>query len=169
MNSEDINTTVNISIIHIHSKTLQYNKAEPISPFPLPATLRPALRRQSASLDGQKHQIYHLSSSCGLICSHLQGLAASHCLRSVVRLFQFPSDVITWRSFPACINIFSGNSIYNLITGVNRVLDGTKNGMFYCMCGACNACKVDVHPPWPQTESGLMCWTFISITETAQV
>lgn len=167
MNSEDINTTVNISIIHIHSKTLQYNKAEPISPFTLPATLRPALRRQSASLDAQKHEIYHLSSSCGVICSHLQGLSASHCLTSVVRLFQFPSDVFTWRSFPACIHIFLGNCIYNLIMGVNRVLDGTKDGMFYCIC---DACKGDVHPRWPQTESVLMCWTFISITsETAEV
>lgn len=51
MNSEDINTTVNISIIHIHSKTQQYNKAEPGSPFTLAAMPRPGLRRQNASLD----------------------------------------------------------------------------------------------------------------------
>lgn len=31
MNSEDINTAVNISIIHIHFKALQHNKAVPIS------------------------------------------------------------------------------------------------------------------------------------------
>lgn len=31
MGSEDINTTVNISIIHIHFKALQHNKAVPIS------------------------------------------------------------------------------------------------------------------------------------------
>lgn len=31
MNSEDINTAVNISIIHIHLKALQHNKAVPIS------------------------------------------------------------------------------------------------------------------------------------------
>lgn len=31
MNSEDINTAVNISIIHIHFKALQHNKAVLIS------------------------------------------------------------------------------------------------------------------------------------------
>lgn len=31
MNFEDINTAVNISIIHIHFKSLQHNKAVPIS------------------------------------------------------------------------------------------------------------------------------------------
>lgn len=31
MNSEDINTAVNLSIIHIHFKALQHNKAVPIS------------------------------------------------------------------------------------------------------------------------------------------
>lgn len=30
MNSEDINTDVNISIIHIHFNALQHNKAVPI-------------------------------------------------------------------------------------------------------------------------------------------
>lgn len=31
MNSDDINTAVNISIIHVHFKALQHNKAVPIS------------------------------------------------------------------------------------------------------------------------------------------
>lgn len=63
-----------------------------------------------------------------------------------------------------CINIFSGNSIYCLIMGVNRVLDG----MFYCMCSTCNACKVDIHPlnRWqinPDWICIYMYWMFISI------
>lgn len=72
----------------------------------------------------------------------------------------FPPMSLQWRSIPVCINIFSGNSIYNLIMGVNGVLDGTKNGMFYCMCGACNACKVDVHPRyrWPVTPRLSLYW-----------
>lgn len=65
MNSEDINTTVNISIIHIHFKALQHNKAVPISHLNSEAVLGSALRRQNGFLDGVGHRKDHLSFGLG--------------------------------------------------------------------------------------------------------
>ena len=51
MNSEDINTAVNISIIHIHFKAVQHNKAVPIPHLKLLAILGGGLCRPNAFLD----------------------------------------------------------------------------------------------------------------------
>lgn len=63
MNSEDINTTVNIYIIHIHFKALQHNKAVPISHLNSEAVLGSALRRQNGFMDVEGHRKDRLSSS----------------------------------------------------------------------------------------------------------
>lgn len=71
MNSEDINTAVNISIIHIHFKALQHNKAVSILHLKSEAVLRSVLCRQNGSLDGVGHCGDHLSSV-------LSGIAWNH-------------------------------------------------------------------------------------------
>lgn len=71
MNSEDINTAVNISIIHIHFKALQHNEAVSIPHLKSEAVLRSGLCRQNGSLDGVEHCGDHLSSV-------LSGIAWNH-------------------------------------------------------------------------------------------
>ena len=81
MNSEDINTTVNISIIHIHFKALQHNKALPISHLNSEAVLGSVLRRQNGFLDRVGHRKDHLSFG-------LSAIAWNH---GVVKIFPHAS------------------------------------------------------------------------------
>lgn len=128
MNSEDINTTVNLSITHIHPKTLQDNTAEPLSLFSLPATIRPALRRHKASLDAQEQSFICLPAE--EVPADIYRLCLPHTLRFVVGLFHFPQRCSHMTiAFRATLFFFLGNSIYYLITGVNRVSDG----MYWCV------------------------------------
>lgn len=76
MNSEDINTAVNISIIHIHFKALQHNKAVPIFHLKLLAVLGSVLRRLNALLDGVEHRRDRLSFG-------LNGVAENHWVENI--------------------------------------------------------------------------------------